>query len=247
MRSFFFTLAQISGLILLADFVAGVVHWLEDAYGTEDTPIVGPLLIRPNIVHHHHPRFFTRLSWWQSSWDLVLLSAVLLAAASWWGLLSWQLWLFVAVSINANQVHKWAHRTRKENGPFISLLQDLRILQTPQQHARHHADPKNTFYCPITNVVNPVLEYLHFWPRLERMIERLTGVRHRHDTAVRGQGPGPAWLAAYAPMHSATACNGCARQCGTAPTSACSGGGRTLKPGSQKPSKTAAMIIDRHS
>jgi plasmanylethanolamine desaturase len=200
MRSFLFNAAQVFGIVLLADFIAGVIHWLEDAYGTEHTPVVGPLLIRPNIVHHHFPRFFTKLSWWQSSWDLVLLGAVLLGAAAWWGVLSWQLWLFVAVSINANQVHKWAHRTRAENGKVVSFLQDIRVLQTPRQHALHHTDPKNTYYCPITNVLNPVLEWLRFWDRAEWLIERATGIAHRHDTSNRGAGPGPEWLAEYRPL-----------------------------------------------
>jgi hypothetical protein len=214
MRHFFFTLAQVFGLVLLADLVAGVVHWLEDAYGTEKTPIVGPLFIRPNIVHHHFPRFFTRLTWWQSSWDLALLGALGLGVAWGFGCLTWQLALFVVVGVNANQVHKWAHRTRTENGPVISFFQDIHVLQSPRQHAIHHTDPKNTYYCPITNVLNPVLEKISFWPRLEKAIERVTGLRHRDDTSLRGQGPGPEWLAEFQPKRDATptkaACNrGC--------------------------------------
>ncbi len=199
MRSLFLNLAQALGLVLLADFVAGIVHWLEDAYGTEETPVVGPLLIRPNIVHHHFPRHFTRLTWWQSSWDLVLLGALLLAAGWYWDFLSWQLGLFVAVSANANQVHKWSHRTRAENGRFISFLQDIRVLQTPRHHALHHTDPKNTYYCPITNLVNPLLERIAFWPRLEALIAAVTGIQHRTDTSNRGAGPDPAWLADFRP------------------------------------------------
>jgi len=107
-----------------ADFVAGVVHWAEDAYFTEETPIIGAQIIRPNIVHHHFPRYFTKLSWWESAQELVLVSAVLLAIAWPLGLISWQLLLFTAVSINANEIHKMAHRTRAENGRFVSLLQD---------------------------------------------------------------------------------------------------------------------------
>ena len=57
-----FALVQGIATVMLADFLAGVVHWLEDAYGDADTPVIGPLLIRINIVHHHHPRFFTRLT-----------------------------------------------------------------------------------------------------------------------------------------------------------------------------------------
>lgn len=200
MRNVFLSLAQGFGVVLLADFVAGIVHWLEDAYGSADTPVVGPLLVRPNIVHHHYPRYFTRLTWWQSSWDLLLVCLALLGAAYAFDLLTWHLWLFGFVSLNANQVHKWSHRTRTENGRVITLLQDARILLTPHQHALHHSDPKNTYYCPVTNFVNPVLERLRFWPTLEWLIERATGVKHRHDTSNRGQGPGPAWLADYAPV-----------------------------------------------
>ena len=225
MRTVLASLAQIFGIVLLADFVAGIVHWLEDAYGTEKTPIVGPLLIKPNIVHHHFPRHFTKLSWWQSSADLLLLGLLLVAAGWWWGFLSWQLWLFVAIGVNANQVHKWAHRTRAENGRIISFLQDIRVLQTPHHHALHHTDPKNTFYCPITNLVNPVLERIRFWPRLETAIERATGIRHRQDTSNRGQGPGPAWLADYRPVRGAapaarpTPCSNPTHKCSACPRS----------------------------
>jgi ubiquitin-conjugating enzyme E2 variant len=191
---------QVLIIVALADFLAGAVHWAEDAYGSENTPVLGPLVIRPNIIHHHFPRFFTKYTWWQSSWELLVIGAVVLVGATALGCLGWQVWLFVAISVNANQVHKWAHRTRAENGPLISRLQDWHILQTPRHHGLHHSDPKNTYYCPITNIVNPVLERLQFWARLETLIYALTGVGHRHDTAVRGQGPGPLWLEDYRPQ-----------------------------------------------
>ncbi|MEO6875027.1 MAG: fatty acid desaturase CarF family protein [Opitutaceae bacterium] len=196
--------AQIVLVTALADFIAGAIHWAEDAYFTEGTPIVGPLFIRPNIVHHHHPRFFTHLTWWQSSWDLVLVGLGMILVACPLGFLSWQLALFAVLSINANEIHKWSHRTRKENGRIISALQDWKILQTPRHHGIHHSDPKNTYYCPITNFMNPTLERVDFWNRIEAVIERFTGATHRQDTAVRGQGPGPAWLVAYRAVPAAT-------------------------------------------
>lgn len=194
MISFLSITLQFFVVVALADFVAGVVHWLEDAYGQEDTPVLGQLVIKPNIIHHHLPRFFTKYSWWQSSWQLVVLGLVTLGSAWALGLLSWHVWVFVLLSINANEIHKMAHRTRAENGAFITALQNLHILQTPRHHALHHSDPKNTYYCPITNFVNPVLESVKFWEQLEAVIERLTGVRHRDDTSVRGQGPAPEWI-----------------------------------------------------
>ena len=128
------TIVQITLISMLADFMAGLIHWAEDAYFTEDTPIIGPLIIKPNIVHHHLPRYFTRLSWWDSSKLLLAVGAVLLTGAALLGVFTWQLVVFVAVSVNANHVHKLSHRTRAENGWFISKLQDWRILLTPHQH-----------------------------------------------------------------------------------------------------------------
>ena len=198
-----FFILKFLGVVMLADFVAGVVHWLQDAYGTEHTPLVGKHLIQPNIVHHHYPRYFTRLTWWQSSWDLVLVGIVILGAAAWFGYFGWPVVLFVVISVNANQVHKWSHMTRAEVGPVVAFLQDARILLTPKQHGLHHTDPKNTYYCPVTNLVNPILEAVGFWNHAEAFIELLCGATHRQDTSNRGQGPGPEWLADYRPAHAA--------------------------------------------
>ena len=113
---------QVVLIIMLADFAAGVVHWIEDAYVREDTPIIGSFIGKANVIHHHLPRYMTRNNWWQSSWDLLCLSALMVIAAWALGVLTWQVWLFAAVSTNANQVHKWSHQTRKENGRVISFL-----------------------------------------------------------------------------------------------------------------------------
>ncbi len=213
---------QVIVIVGLADFVAGLVHWAEDTYFDADTPIIGSRVIVPNIVHHHVPRYFTRLSWWESSADLVLAGLVLFAIAWPLGLVSWQLLLFIGVSINANEIHKMAHRTRAENGWFLSKLQDWHILQTPRHHGLHHADPKNTFYCPVTNYVNPLLEKVQFWPRLESLIALRTGQTHRVDTAVRGQGPGPEWIEDYrsAPKPCGRNCPNCPR-CAATHTNEC--------------------------
>jgi plasmanylethanolamine desaturase len=183
--------------VFAAEFVSGMVHWFEDAYVREDTPLIGRHIARPNIVHHHYPRFMTRHSWWQSSWDLVCLSALLVIVAWICGVLNWEILLFAVVAANANELHKWAHRTRAENGPVISFLQDVKILQTARHHARHHTDPKNSHYCTVTNLLNPILDGIGFWDGLEWVLARTIGLQRRSDTSVRGFGPGPAWLVEY--------------------------------------------------
>jgi plasmanylethanolamine desaturase len=197
MKTALLFLVKFVGTVLAADFVAGMIHWLEDAYVREDTPIIGKWVARPNIVHHHYPRYITRHNWWQTSFDLVLVSAALVIGAWFLGLLSWEVWVFAIVSANANEFHKWEHRTRKENGRIISFLQDIRVLQTAKHHARHHTDPKNSHYCTITNVLNPALDGARFWDGLEWALARTVGLERREDTSIRGHGPGPTWLAEY--------------------------------------------------
>lgn len=185
---------QVLLVIMLADFVAGVIHWAEDAYIREDTPLIGSFIGRANVIHHHLPRYMTRNTWWQSSWDLLLVSGVVVFAAWRLNLLTWHVWLFAAISANANEVHKWSHRTRRENGRIITWLQNLRLLQTPQHHAVHHTNPKNVRYCPVTNLVNPILDRLHFWDGVEWLLAHSIGLQRRPDTSVPGSGPAPEWL-----------------------------------------------------
>jgi ubiquitin-conjugating enzyme E2 variant len=113
------------------------------------------------------------------------------------GLLTWQVWLFALLTANANEFHKWEHRTRKENGRIISFLQDIRLLQGAKHHARHHTDPKNSHYCTVTNLMNPVLDRVRFWDGLEWLLAKTIQLKRRPDTSVRGHGPGPGWLKEY--------------------------------------------------
>jgi hypothetical protein len=187
-------LGQFTATVFAAEFAAGFVHWFEDAYVREETPFIGRFVGRPNTIHHHFPRYMTRHNWWQSSWDLALLAAILVVGAGCCGLLTWHVWLFAILAANANEFHKWEHRTRKENGPMISFLQDIKLLQTAKHHARHHTDPKNSHYCTVTNFLNPILDGIRFWDRLEWLLAKSTHLHRQFDTSVRGYGPGPAWL-----------------------------------------------------
>lgn len=205
---------EVFAILLLADFVSGLVHWLEDAYADESMPVIGPLVARANIVHHHFPRYFTRLTWWQSSWVLCLLSGVILAITWAAGWLGWQVGLLCLLSANANEIHKWAHRTSTENGPLITFLQRIRLIQTARHHAKHHTDPKDCHYCTTTNLLNPMLDHIGFWAGLEWLLASTVGLRRRIDTSVAGHGPGPTWLVDYAPRRATVvpiSASGCRR------------------------------------
>jgi plasmanylethanolamine desaturase len=194
MKTLLSLLGRVAAVVLAADFVGGLVHWFEDAYVREDTPLIGRKVGRPNVVHHHFPRYMTRFNWWHTSWDLLVVSGGLTFGAWCLGLLTWEVGLFAIIAANANEFHKWAHRSRKENGAVISFFQDIRVLQTAKHHALHHTDPKNSHYCTTTSVLNPVLDGVHFWGGLEWLLAHSVGLKRREDTSIRGHGPGPAWL-----------------------------------------------------
>src|SRR5258708_31352781 len=99
------------GVVLVVDLLSGVFDGVGDAYGRENWPITGQLVTKPNILHHHDPRSFTRNSWFESSWILLCLGSVVLTVACLFCALGWQVWLIVILRVNANQVHKLAHRT----------------------------------------------------------------------------------------------------------------------------------------
>lgn len=166
-----FLLGKAMTVILLADFVTGFIHWLEDSYFSQTTPLLGKWLIEANVSHHQYPQAFLKKSWWESSWDLLAIGSMILFISFCLHRLTWEVGLFVLIIINANQIHKWAHITRYEKKPkIIGLLQKLYILQRTSHHGQHHKKPNNTHFCTVTNVLNPVLDKLHFWRGLESLI-----------------------------------------------------------------------------
>lgn len=191
---------QICFVILLVDFASGLAHWFEDAYVGVDTPLIGPSVGRLNIIHHHLPRHMVHKTYWQTSWDLIIVAVLLVSIAWLCGMLTWQVCLFAAIGANANEFHKWAHRTRRENGRIVTTLQLLGLVQTPRHHMGHHVNPKTARYCTITNFLNPVLDRIRFWDGLEWLLAGI-GLHRLADTSVTG--PTPDWIKTYQRMHEA--------------------------------------------
>lgn len=169
-------IASVLSGVVLADWVTGFAHWLEDGYIHKDMPLLGQLA-EDNRLHHSKPRAFLSKNWWQSCWESSLVAAGVVLVAAYLNLLSLGVWVFALLIANANQIHKWTHQNAKEKGPLVHWLQKLRIIQTPREHARHHSGEKNTHYCIITNFSNPVFEKLRVWQGLDWMMCNLLGVR----------------------------------------------------------------------
>ena len=79
--------------------------------------------------------------------------------------LTWQVILVACLATCGNQVHSWSHGNNKSR--IIKFLQKHKIIQTPRHHMKHHVPPFDRDYCVMTNLVNPILEKIHFWRFLE--------------------------------------------------------------------------------
>lgn len=166
-----FTALKALTVFLLADFVTGFVHWLEDSYWSPDTPILGKWIVVPNLAHHKNGQDFLKKTWLESSWDLLIagIAIILIALATHHP--NWEVWLFAIIIANANQIHKWAHITRYENKPrIIGFLQKIYVLQRTAHHGQHHRKPNNSHYCTVSNLLNPVLDRIHFWRGMEYIV-----------------------------------------------------------------------------
>lgn len=161
------TIFKLFGIILLVDFITGFVHWLEDSYWSVDTPILGKWIVEPNLAHHRNGQDFLKKSWFESSWDLLIVGMVIVVGANFLHCLTWEVWVFALLIINANQIHKWAHITRYEDKPkIVGFLQKIYVLQRTNHHGKHHRKPNDSHFCTVTNLLNPILDSLHFWQGL---------------------------------------------------------------------------------
>ena len=111
------------------------------------------------------------------------ISAAMLLGSWALGALTWQLGVVMSLVAVTNEIHNWAHRPKRMNGPMITFLQRNGILQSSRHHARHHRGATDTHYCILTNYLNPVLDRVGLWRFLERVLLRVFGLRPRCEAS----------------------------------------------------------------
>jgi ubiquitin-conjugating enzyme E2 variant len=161
------------------DLLTGLVHWACDRFGDATTPVLGPLLIRAFREHHVDPRQMVAHDWIETNGEPCFLSAIaltvlaLVAPSVQTALMAAVVtivWTMAAVGSWANQVHKWAHMPRAPR--FARLLQRAGLALRPNEHACHHHAAHDSGYCISTGWMNPLLDRLGLWSRLERSLRR---------------------------------------------------------------------------
>ena len=163
---------------LLADLASGTTHWFCDTFFDEDTPLIGRLVIFPFRDHHACPQRITRYRFIQqdtSNFFLMLpLLAVSLARGAPTGLVAWAWdWAVIGLAVGSfgtNLFHKWAHAPVPPR--LVRWAQRRHLILRPERHARHHADHLRAF-CVTSGWLNPLLDAVRFFPRLERAVRTL--------------------------------------------------------------------------
>ena len=84
-----------------------------------------------------------------------------------------QVWAFVFAfsALLTNQFHLWAHAEKVPTG--VRWLQGRGLILTPARHAVHHRGGFSQSYCMTTGWMNPLLDGIDFFPRVERAIRSL--------------------------------------------------------------------------
>jgi hypothetical protein len=157
------------------DFVSGLVHWAADTYGSEDTPLIGPSLVKPFRLHHLYPRDICTHGLVETTGNVCILAVPVLSICLYlmWlmpksGLLAFSVFSFAltaAATVATNQFHKWAHQESPSS--FARWLQRKRLVLEPQHHQLHHTQPFDMNYCITNGWLNPLLNRVKFFRRLE--------------------------------------------------------------------------------
>ncbi len=177
---------KLVGILLGADLLTGFVHWWEDAYGNPDWKILGNSIVKPNLEHHQLPRKFLKDTFIQRV-GISIIAGIGIALILWsFNVYSWEMGLLLALAAMGNEVHAMAHRTDKENGKLVVMLQKTGLLQSRKMHGYHHKSPYNVNYCILTNYLNPTLTWLKFWDKLEFILARLNLKTTRQLTSRKG-------------------------------------------------------------
>lgn len=164
------TVFQIFLLWITADFITGFIHWWEDTYGNPKWPIIGKYVVEPNLIHHKNPAIMLAGSYWNRI-NTSFFAVVLVGGTFWWiGLRSWQLIVCLLFCVQGNEIHAMSHRPDKANGKLVLFLQKTGILQSKKTHRWHHKAPYETNFCIMSDFINPILNRIEFWRKLEWFI-----------------------------------------------------------------------------
>ena len=164
-----------------ADLISGFVHWACDRYGSARTPFLGEHFIEPFREHHRDPQAIAQRGFVEINRNTAIaLSPILILVQIGLPMSGPNTNIFLhafvislcAWLIATNQFHKLAHVPRAETSRLTRWLQSKHLILSDTHHQRHHQSPFDRHYCITTGKLDPLLERLGFWTRLQAGITR---------------------------------------------------------------------------
>lgn len=190
-NSIYILVSALAG-ICSADFASGVVHWAADTWGTVESPIIGPGLLRPFREHHIDPTSICRHDFIETNADCFTICVPFVGYSVYKfytyapdqiaGTYNFEMYVFFLACFvtMTNELHKWSH-TYFGLPKWITLLQDYGVILPRIHHRQHHVSPHEINYCITTGWLNPLLEAINFWRTAEYIITKVTGAIPRSD------------------------------------------------------------------
>lgn len=161
-----------------SDFVSGMVHFLCDTFGSENTPVLGQGFIKAFRVHHSDPTDITRHGFVETNGKNCLISLPVFIFAVLFLNFGDFFQLFVGIFITAltlavfgtNQFHKWAHTAELKGFPVV--LQKWGVILSKENHNVHHTAPHDKYYCITTGWLNPLLTKIKFFDIIKLIFKK---------------------------------------------------------------------------
>jgi len=161
---------------LFADFLTGIIHWLQDKHLSENPKYSWLTEISAdNQIHHKSPGLFTTYSVWDNIGTSVMVSLPLSLMLFFIGSPT-IIWLGVFFASFGNLIHRWSHMHSSKLNRFIRFMQWTGLFISIEHHRQHHfkngviITRQESFdkYCPMTIYLNPVLDKINFFRAKEQ-------------------------------------------------------------------------------
>ena len=172
---------QIILAFLLADFITGIFHWIEDTYLDYciDIPFISDIA-KDNDMHHYFPRSIVAYSYWENTRVNLILGVIMLVVIyavnkNFFVNNICFVLIFTFFAVISNVCHRFSHMRDCENSQTVIFLQKIGILSSHTYHSVHH-ETSLTRYCPISVYNNYILDSIYFWRILECIVFLLTGI-----------------------------------------------------------------------
>lgn len=176
-------LAFVAGFHTIA-FIISFIHWFLDTW-TSQNAWIRKRFFNQAKGHHYYPTLVIEKDFFARNDDVIygslFFGIFLLAGHSYFGLYTkMYIYSLMISTYVALEIHRYAHMPAKDVPTPIKLLQRSGIILSKESHAKHHSGKyHNQSYDLMSTHMNTIMDYLEIYPKLEKIITKVTGLEPR--------------------------------------------------------------------